>query len=163
MPRKKDDITFDSDSLTEHARCDREDSDPWGVVRPLTGDRGMSVQLDVPVESTPFTSYSAAALARREYRSLALQYFGGKNQRKNLVRIPLETVQQGFDWLNRQPGVKKGSIAVVGFSRGAEAALCFGEMNSKAGLLRHALCHPLLDCQLPSKERRVFFWFGLDI
>ncbi len=81
--------------------------------------------------STQFTSYSAAALARRGYRSLALQYFGGKNQSKNLVRIPLETVQQGFDWLNRQPGVKKGSIAVVGFSRGAEAALCFGEMNSK--------------------------------
>lgn len=79
--------------------------------------------------STQFTSYTAAALAKEGYRTLALRYFGGENQSKHLVRIPIESMQDGFNWLANQPHVKKDSMGVIGFSRGAEAALSFAALN----------------------------------
>ncbi len=60
------------------------------------------------------------------YAVLTLAYFDfeGKHGLPNKLRqIPLEYFKRAMDWLEKQPQIRKGEIAVVGNSRGGEAAL----------------------------------------
>lgn len=65
----------------------------------------------------------AKALQDRGYAVLHVSYFGAPGQPKNLALVPLETFDRALDWLKAQPEVDAGRLAIVGGSKGAEAAL----------------------------------------
>lgn len=65
----------------------------------------------------------APVLAGHGYVTLALAYFGAEGLPGDLVEVPLEYFKRGIDWLRTRPSVDPGRIAVLGHSRGAEAAL----------------------------------------
>lgn len=73
----------------------------------------------------------AALFASHGYVALGLAYFQGFGNNeagvaalpKVLVNIPLEYFVKAADWLKRQPGVDSRHLAIMGWSKGAEAAL----------------------------------------
>jgi dienelactone hydrolase len=65
----------------------------------------------------------ARALAREGYSVLALSFFRGPGQPTQLALIPLEVFHSALDWLGDQPLVDASRLAIVGMSKGAEAAL----------------------------------------
>ena len=69
------------------------------------------------------THQMAVMLQREGFTVLQLAYFGAPGQSDGLERIPLELFDEGLDWLKAQPGVDKTRLAVMGASKGAEAAL----------------------------------------
>ncbi len=72
-------------------------------------------------------------LASRGFAVLALAYFGTDGVPPELVRIPLEYFERGFDWLTGLPEVGDGQVGVVGPSRGGELALLLGATFPKVG------------------------------
>ena len=68
----------------------------------------------------------AALLASRGYVALALGYFGIEGLPQDFVRIPLEYFETAIGWLQAQEGVASDRLAVMGGSRGGEAALLVG-------------------------------------
>jgi dienelactone hydrolase len=66
---------------------------------------------------------TGALLASHGYPSLSLGYFGEPGLPAHLQDIPLEYFEQALQWLGKQPGVDPTRLAVIGISRGAEAAL----------------------------------------
>lgn len=75
------------------------------------------------------TSRIAQALLAEGYSVLHLSYFRAPGQPQALVRIPLELFDDGLAWLARQPEVDRRKLAVVGGSKGAEAALLVATKN----------------------------------
>lgn len=67
--------------------------------------------------------FTAALLASRGHPALSLAYFGAPGLPSKLSRIPLEYFRSAAELLTRQPGVRPGPVAVIGYSRGTEAAL----------------------------------------
>lgn len=65
----------------------------------------------------------ASALADAGYVALAVGYFGTPELPPQLVSIPLERFDSAIDWLREQPAVDGRPIALLGASKGAEAAL----------------------------------------
>jgi dienelactone hydrolase len=65
----------------------------------------------------------ARTLNREGYSALALSFFRGPGQQAQLALIPLELFDHALDWLREQPEVDATRLAVVGMSKGAEAAL----------------------------------------
>ncbi|MGH8129031.1 MAG: acyl-CoA thioester hydrolase/BAAT C-terminal domain-containing protein [Gammaproteobacteria bacterium] len=72
----------------------------------------------------------AALLASHGYTALGLAYFQGYGSNpalaklpKELVKIPLEYFKKAAHWLRHQPGVDGKRIGIIGWSKGAEAAL----------------------------------------
>lgn len=65
----------------------------------------------------------ALALQAEGFAVFHLAYFGAPGQSDTLERIPLEGFDKGLDWLKAQPGIDPVRIAVMGASKGAEAAL----------------------------------------
>jgi dienelactone hydrolase len=65
----------------------------------------------------------AALLASHGYAALSIAYFGAGSLPDALERIPLEYFVAAVDSLRATPGVDPGRIAVLGTSKGAEAAL----------------------------------------
>lgn len=73
----------------------------------------------------------AALFASHGYVGLGLAYFQGfdggdprlKSLPKMLADIPLEYFVKAADWLKQQPGVDPHHLAIMGWSKGAEAAL----------------------------------------
>jgi dienelactone hydrolase len=68
----------------------------------------------------------AALLAAQGYCTLALAYFGRAHLPTSLVEIPLEYFEAALQWLQSSQMVKADTIAVIGTSKGAEAALLLG-------------------------------------
>jgi dienelactone hydrolase len=68
----------------------------------------------------------AALLASHGYHALALAYFNAEGLPKQLVKIPLEYVKSGIDWLRARDNVDGERLAVVGGSKGGELALLLG-------------------------------------
>ncbi len=67
-----------------------------------------------------------AMLASAGYPALGVAYFGEPSLPNVLSRIPLEYFAKALSWLARQPGVNPAEIAVLGISRGSEAAQLLG-------------------------------------
>lgn len=65
----------------------------------------------------------ARALHREGYSVLAISFFRGPGQRAQLTLVPLELFQSALDWLGEQAEVDAVRLAVIGMSKGAEAAL----------------------------------------
>lgn len=65
----------------------------------------------------------AIELQKVGYTVLQVAYFRAPGLPANLELVPLETFDRAIDWLGRQPGVDKSRIALIGTSKGAEAAL----------------------------------------
>jgi dienelactone hydrolase len=72
---------------------------------------------------SPGVTRMAKDLQSRGYSVLHVSYFGAPGQPPILSHIPLETFDRALDWLKAQPDVDPARIAVVGGSKGAEAAL----------------------------------------
>lgn len=75
----------------------------------------------------------AALLAARGYAVLALAYFGMPGVPEALIDIPLEYFRDAISWLRSRPNVDADRIAVMGGSRGAEAALLLGATYPEIG------------------------------
>lgn len=65
----------------------------------------------------------AALLATNGFIAVSLAYFAAEGLPSELREIPLDQVAQAIKWLRVQPGVKSGQVALLGTSKGAEAAL----------------------------------------
>lgn len=65
----------------------------------------------------------AALLASRGYTAFALAYFGAEGLPPQLVKIPLEYLKTGIDWLTARDTVDPRRLAVLGRSKGGELAL----------------------------------------
>jgi dienelactone hydrolase len=71
----------------------------------------------------PGMNNAAKALQSEGISTLYLSYFRGPGQNPRLELIPLEYFATALAWLKRQPEVDADRIAIVGGSKGAEAAL----------------------------------------
>ncbi|HEX5299779.1 MAG TPA: acyl-CoA thioester hydrolase/BAAT C-terminal domain-containing protein [Streptosporangiaceae bacterium] len=69
---------------------------------------------------------TVALLAGQGYPTLGVAYFGLPGLPSSLADIPLECFARALRWLARQPGVDPARIAVLGVSRGSEAAQLLG-------------------------------------
>ncbi|MCL6698226.1 prolyl oligopeptidase family serine peptidase [Sphingomonas sp. NSE70-1] len=65
----------------------------------------------------------ALLLQAEGFSTLQLAYHNAPGKSAKLVNIPLEDFYRALDWLKKQPGVDAGRIAIVGYSKGAEAGL----------------------------------------
>jgi dienelactone hydrolase len=68
----------------------------------------------------------SASLAVQGYPVLALAYFKEPGLPTTLSRVPLEYFARALRWLHRQPQVDPHHVAVLGVSRGSEAAQLTG-------------------------------------
>lgn len=59
---------------------------------------------------------------------LSLSYFKSPGLPPTLQEIPLEYFKKAIDWLFEQKGIVKNEIAILGGSKGAEAALLLGSI-----------------------------------
>jgi len=69
-------------------------------------------------------TWVAALLAAHGFTALSLAYFGSDDLPKSLIEIPVEYFVEAVNWLEARP--EAGEVGVLGFSRGAEAALLTG-------------------------------------
>jgi dienelactone hydrolase len=67
-----------------------------------------------------------ALLAAAGYPALGVAYFAELGLPRTLSKIPLDYFATALRWLARQPGVDPARIAVLGVSRGSEAAQLLG-------------------------------------
>jgi alpha-beta hydrolase superfamily lysophospholipase len=62
---------------------------------------------------------------------LSLAYFKAPGLPGTLQEIPLEYFKRASDWLLAQPGVEPGALAVIGASKGSEAALLIASRDPR--------------------------------
>jgi hypothetical protein len=65
-------------------------------------------------------------LVQRGYAIFSLAYFKAQGLPGTLEEIPLEYFEKAFAWLSVQAGIVAGKVAILGGSKGAEAALLLG-------------------------------------
>ena len=71
----------------------------------------------------PGVARMAAALQEQDYAVLNLSFFRAPGQSGKLELVPLELFDRAIAWLKAQPEIDGERLAVVGGSKGAEAAL----------------------------------------
>jgi dienelactone hydrolase len=76
---------------------------------------------------------AAIDMQSKGFSVLMPSYFGAPGQRGNLERIRLETFDRALVWLRSQPQVDPHRMAVIGHSKGAEAALLVGVRHPELG------------------------------
>ncbi len=67
-------------------------------------------------------------LVQKGYCVLSLAYFKSAGLPATLQDIPLEYFEKAFNWLFNQDGIVKNEVAILGGSKGAEAALLLGSI-----------------------------------
>ena len=97
----------------------------------------------------PGAARQAQGLAQHGFAVLQLAYFGAPGTPKALVQVPLETFDRGLAWLASRPEVDGRRLAIVGTSKGAEAALLV------------ASTHPELKAVVAASPSAVV-WPGID-
>ncbi len=65
-------------------------------------------------------------LVERGYSVLSLAYFKSEGLSSSLEEIPLEYFKKAFDWLSNQGEIVPDEFAILGGSKGSEAALLLG-------------------------------------
>lgn len=81
---------------------------------------------------------AARSLQELGFAALSVSYFGAPGQPKQLERIRLETFDRALTWLRDQRGVDPERIAVMGQSKGAEAALLVGVRHPELAVVASA-------------------------
>ena len=71
-------------------------------------------------------TFVAALLAAHGFVALSLAYFGSDDLPASLIEIPVEYFVEAVTWLRARPETGTSKLGVLGFSRGAEAALLTG-------------------------------------
>jgi len=74
------------------------------------------------------SAIEAALLAEHGFAAMHLGYFDVPGRSKVLEGLPLEYFKTAIDWLRAQGNVDRDKIAVVGGSKGAEAALLIASL-----------------------------------
>jgi dienelactone hydrolase len=92
---------------------------------------------------------NAIELQSKGFSVLSPSYFGAPGQPASLELVALETFDRALDWLGKRPEVDPERMAVVGHSKGAEAALLIG------------VRHPELRAVLAAAPSSVV-WDGID-
>jgi dienelactone hydrolase len=92
---------------------------PWPIVIAIGGSEGGSA----------VTSELARTFVHDGYLVFALSYWGIETLPQNLERIPLEYFLSAIEVAKEYPGAKADKIAVIGVSRGSEAALLVGALS----------------------------------
>jgi uncharacterized protein len=99
---------------------------------PVRGaDRGPAVLLLGGSEGGIDGTGVARALQAAGLTVLQPAYFGAPGKPKQLERIPLETFDRALAWLRAQAEVDPDRVAVLGQSKGAEAALLVGTRDAR--------------------------------
>jgi dienelactone hydrolase len=75
----------------------------------------------------------SALLAAHGFAAFSLSYFGASGQPQTLQNIPMEYFERAADWMRSRPQIVPQRIAVLGVSRGAEAALQLGAIDPTVG------------------------------
>ena len=106
---------------------------------------------------------AAGLLAAHGYPTLSLTYFGVPGLPKELVNVPLEYFARAVRVLRRSPGVDPKRIAVMGTSRGGEAALLIAStfphlIHGAIGLVPSATVYPA-----PAAELRAWTLHGKPV
>ena len=70
-------------------------------------------------------------LIKRGYAILSLAYFKDEGLPATLEEIPLEYFDKAYKWLEAQPGIIPDEYAILGGSKGAEAALLLGSTSPR--------------------------------
>lgn len=70
----------------------------------------------------------AQAFARAGIRALGLAYHGADGLRPSLREVPLEGFARAARWLQEQAGLPSEHVALLGLSRGSEAAMLTGAL-----------------------------------
>lgn len=65
----------------------------------------------------------ALALQAAGFSALQVAYHCADTLPNKMSRLPLERFAEAIDWLNGRPEVDRGRIGIIGYSKGAEAAL----------------------------------------
>jgi dienelactone hydrolase len=71
----------------------------------------------------------SALLASHGYAVLNLFYFGHDPLPTHFAKVPLEYLTNAVSWLQAREPVDSNRIAIIGYSRGAEAALLVGTLH----------------------------------
>jgi dienelactone hydrolase len=101
----------------------REDGLVGTLFLPPTGRRPSSAILVLGGSEGGQSTERAMLLAAHGHAALALAYFRDEGLPSHLADIPLEYFGRALKWLRAQPDVQGAPLAVLGASRGAEAAL----------------------------------------
>lgn len=64
----------------------------------------------------------AEQFASKGYAALAIGYWKTGHLRKELADVPLEAFDEALDWMKRHKSIDSGRLAIIGESRGSEAA-----------------------------------------
>lgn len=119
---------------------------PTGAIRYDLREHGLYGELYVPTHRRPLpaliaiggaeggldtVSKMAVTLVPCGYAVLALAYFGEPGLPSTLESVPLEYFHRAVEWLARQPGIDPARLGVIGWSRGAEAALLVASREPK--------------------------------
>jgi dienelactone hydrolase len=122
---------------------------------PRGGARGPAAVVFGGSEGGNAMADAAGLLAAHGYPTLALAYFGAPGLPSRLVRIPLEYFARAVRILRRAPGVDPRRVAVMGASRGGEAALLLAAtfprlIHGAIGLVPSATVYPSPAAQFPA-------------
>jgi hypothetical protein len=71
----------------------------------------------------------AALLQQQGYNVLHVAYHNAPGKPATLTDVPLEDFRRGLDWLKARPETDPAAIGIVGYSKGAEAALLTATRN----------------------------------
>lgn len=100
-------------------------SEPTGAVLVIGGsDGGVSATAD----------NMAKALADEGFDALAISYWGAPGQSLEMKQLPLEDFEPAIEFLKKRPGAQ-GRVALLGYSKGAEAALLLGTFRDDVGAI----------------------------
>lgn len=96
---------------------------------------------------------NAALLASYGFNTLALAYFGIEDLPKELVKIPLDYIENAIGWLGDNPNVDSTKIGIFGTSKGGELALLSSSMcpsiKAVAGYVPSGVVYPGLSQSAP--------------
>lgn len=111
----------------------------------------------------PYVVREVALLADHGYAALALAYFAAPGLPRTLADIPLEYFGRALAWLGRQPGVRGDRLAVVGHSRGGEAALLLGARYPQLRAVVSYVGSGLVFGSWPPSRAAAWTWRGRPI
>lgn len=108
------------------ANIEREEIKDNGIVGTIfypQGQTNLPGVIIIPGARGKIQEESAQYLASHGYAVFALGYFGIDGLPAKFENIRLEYFQDAIAWLKKQPNVKNDTVALLGNSRGGEAAL----------------------------------------